>query len=278
MFQLTLTGAAGSDVSICNMKKTAHFFLGGNPAFGQGRFLSVYAVLAMCASALVAQESGQFGTLIKGDGGSAEVIPATLQPEPAVDQQPAAPEHQVSQNPSETSGTRPPPQRKPRGRARPRAHPVVQQSVPQVTSPESTVNQVLSKHPVDAGELLETVEKYPAVVVNKLRSQPIEIRGVVERIQILGMDNDRVEVTLQGKGPIHVILCDNIRSRSGGFVDKPSDCKNEWISERSTLEMSSVHRDGSKETSPILTENRPFSANVMISSVSPASLKFEVVR
>jgi len=244
------------------------------PTTRRAAALAAFFLVLVSSSVVLGAQDSPFVTLIKADdtqeenpnpGPRQDASTAQLPESP---QSPDSPEHNpitVVQEPRQASQRR---------QADPKSD-----STPQLRHeavPANPVDAVLSKQPVETDELLSMLDRYPALVMEKLKSKPIELRGIVERIQVLGFENDRVEVTLQGRGSRHLILCDDVHSH-GGFVDKPNDKKNEWITENHVLELCSLRRNGSKDKVSILSEDKPYETKVMLSSVSPSSLKFELV-
>jgi hypothetical protein len=218
----------------------------------------------------IAEVTTPFGTRVKDAATPIDTILGTKS-----DKQSVSDETQPGPNQEPATSTVATPKKQPTPEAIQQAS--IQPGPSPSPTPENPIEAALSKNPVEVEEIVSLLVKYPNQVIEKLKAKPIELRGVVERVMILGFENDRVEVTLLGNATPRLVLCDDMNT-SRGFVKKPTGVKNKWIKENQTLMLSSQGKRGNPNKINILSEGKPYSNKVMLSKVSPTALRFEVVR
>jgi len=72
-----------------------------------------------------------------------------------------------------------------------------------------TIKDKLTHNPINSDELMELYSKYPSELLSILEHQDIELTGLVTRVVVSGLENDRADITLsQNKSKKISIFCD----------------------------------------------------------------------
>jgi len=113
------------------------------------------------------------------------------------------------------------------------------------SEPQIDIKSVLDKPTVTTHELVDLFSKRPTETANYLHSKIIRLSGLIEKIQILGIDSDRVEVTLNSLNKKRLVL----KLKLENLIDKSKlegSCKNQLSLENGQLKLiSELIRSGS---------------------------------
>jgi hypothetical protein len=106
------------------------------------------------------------------------------------------------------------------------------------------VKSVLEKPSIDATELSTLFSKMPFETASYLSSKVIKINGIIQKIQLLGMDSDRVELTLDVLNNKRIVL----KLKLENLIDKSKiegSAKNKLVLENGQLKLiSELIRNG----------------------------------
>lgn len=102
--------------------------------------------------------------------------------------------------------------------------------------PQLDVISILDKPVINIREISDLFAKKPSETANYLHSKIIKLSGLIERIQILGMDSDRVELTLNSQNQKRFVL----RLKLENLINKSTlddNCKNKLSLENGQLKL-----------------------------------------
>ena len=95
------------------------------------------------------------------------------------------------------------------------------------TTPEQIVGGVLSKTTIQATELGMVCSRFPEITYPILAHRPIKVTGLVEKIEVAGLDYDKAEITLEQSGSQHITILCNLK-KYNELYNSDTSCEKLW--------------------------------------------------
>jgi len=94
-------------------------------------------------------------------------------------------------------------------------------------TPEQIVRGVLSKTSIQATELGMVCSRFPEITYPILAQRPIKVTGLVEKIEVAGLDYDKAEITLEQSGSQHITILCNLK-KYNELYNSDTSCETSW--------------------------------------------------